>query len=136
MQVQPYLMFDGRCEEALAFYAQALGAQTMVLMRFRDSPEPPSGECAAPGDKIMHSEFRIGETTLMASDGNAEGKATFQGISLALSSPDEAETRTRFDALTDGGTVVMPLTKTFFSPAFGMVNDRFGVSWLLVTDAA
>ncbi|GAD23292.1 VOC family protein [Acidovorax sp. MR-S7] len=138
MQVQPYLMFDGRCEEALDFYAQALGAQTMVLMRLRDSPEPPSGECASaapPGDKVMHAEFHIGETALMASDGDAGGRPVFQGISLALSSPSEAEARARFDALADGGAGVMPLAKTFFSPAFGMVNDRFGVSWMVVTDA-
>lgn len=105
MQVQPYLMFDGRCEEALAFYAQALGAQTQLLMRFRDSPEPPAGECSAsaavPGDKVMHAELRVGETTLMASDGMAGGHPVFNGISLTLSVASEVEARSRFDALAD-----------------------------------
>lgn len=140
MKVQSYLMFDGRCEEALAFYAQALGAQTRMLMRVKDSPEPPGGECApeggVPGDKILHAELSIGDTVVMASDGMCAGSPVFQGISLALSVANEAEARSRFDALADGGTVVAPLTKTFFSPAFGMVNDRFGVSWLVVTDTA
>ena len=140
MQVQPYLMFDGRCEEALAFYAQALGAQTQLLMRFRDSPEPPAGECSAsaavPGDKVMHAELRVGETTLMASDGMAGGHPVFNGISLTLSVASEVEARSRFDALADGGTVVAPMAKTFFSPAFGMVNVRFGVSWMVLADSA
>ena len=139
MKVQSYLMFDGRCEEALAFYGQAVGAQTLVLMRFSDSPEPPAGECASagvPGDKVMHAEFRIGDTALMASDGQAGGHPVFRGMSLALSVADATEAHARFDALADGGAVVAPLARTFFSPAFGVVNDRFGVSWMVVADAA
>lgn len=133
MQVQPYVMFEGRCEEALAFYAQALGAQTRLLMRYKDSPDPPAD---LPGDKVMHAELRIGDTTFMASDGLACGRPVFQGIALTLSVATEAEARSRFSALADGGTVVTPLAKTFFSPAFGMVNDRFGVAWMVVADAA
>ncbi len=134
MQVQPYLMFDGRCEEALEFYRKAVGAQITALMRFKEMPEPTSPEMCPPGsaEKVMHSSFTIGETTLMASDGNNTGKPVFQGISLSLLASDEAEAKRLFTALGDGGQVQMPLDKTFFSPAFGMVADRFGVSWMVV----
>ncbi|MBO9514666.1 MAG: VOC family protein [Variovorax sp.] len=134
MQVQPYLMFDGRCEEALEFYKKALGAQVTMLMRFSESPEPPPPECApVDGNKVMHSAFTVGESTVMASDGmTANGKPVFQGISLSLVAKDEAEAKRLFDALGNGGQVQMPLGKTFFSPAFGMVADRFGVSWMVV----
>ena len=133
MLVQPYLMFEGRCEEALEFYKKALGAEVTALHRFKDSPDP--GMCPpAPGseNKVMHSSFRVGETTLMASDGRCEGKPAFQGISLSISVPSEAEAERRFSALAEGGQVQMPLTKTFFSPRFGMVADRFGVSWMII----
>lgn len=134
MQVQPYLFFDGRCEEALAFYASALGAEVTMLMRFRDSPEPcepgmiPSGA----EDKIMHSSFRIGDTTLMASDGRCVGQPSFQGFSLSLSAPNDAEAERLFASLADGGEVQMPLGKTFFASRFGMVTDRFGLSWMVI----
>ena len=133
MLVQPYLMFDGRCEEALEFYKKALGAEVTALHRFKDSPDP--GMCppaAGSENKVMHSSFRVGETTLMASDGRCEGKPAFQGISLSISVPSEAEAERRFSALAEGGQVQMPLTKTFFSPRFGMVADRFGVSWMII----
>ena len=135
MQVQPYLFFDGRCEEALDLYRRVLGAQVDVVMRFKESPDPGS---VAPGlgDKVMHASFRIGDTELMASDGNAKGKPAFQGVSLALSVADEAEAERRFNALADGGQVQMPLAKTFFSSRFGMVADRFGVSWMIVAPGA
>lgn len=136
MQVQAYLFFDGRCEEAIDFYRSALGAQVDMLMRFKDNPEASqSGGCSpAPGseDKIMHASFRIGDTELMASDGECSGKPNFQGISLSISAANEAEADRLFAALSDGGQVQMPLTKTFFSPRFGMVADRFGVSWMIV----
>jgi PhnB protein len=134
MQVQPYLMFDGRCEEALEFYRNAVGAQITSLMRFKEMPEPKSPEMCPPSsaEKVMHSSFTIGATTLMASDGNNTGKPVFQGISLSLLAADEAEAKRLFNALGDGGQVQMPLAKTFFSPAFGMVADRFGVSWMVV----
>lgn len=136
MNVQPYLCFDGRCEEALDFYRRALGAEVTMLMRFKDSPDKdmcPGG--AAPGDKIMHSAFRIGASTIMATDGRNEGKTRFEGFSLSLDAKDEAEAKRLFDALADGGEVRMPLAKTFFSPSFGMVADRFGVSWMIVVPA-
>ena len=134
MQVQPYLMFDGRCEEALEFYRKAVGAQIISLMRFKEMPEPNAAEMCPPGsaEKVMHSSFTIGKTTLMASDGNNTGKPVFQGVSLSLIVDDEAEANRLFTALGDGGQVQMPLGKTFFSPAFGMVADRFGVSWMVV----
>jgi PhnB protein len=135
MQVQPYLFFDGRCEEAVEFYRKALGAQVEMMMRFKENPEPMPGP-TPPGDKIMHSSFRVGETRVMASDGNCAGRPSFQGFSLALSARDEAHARQLFDALGQGGQVQMPLSKTFFAPAFGMVADRFGVSWMVIAEAA
>jgi PhnB protein len=133
MLVQSYLFFDGCCEEALEFYRRALGAETTMLMRFKDSPEPPPPGCAPSSDnKVMHSSFRIGETTIMASDGRAMGKPNFDGFSLSLSVASEAEADRRFNALADVGEVIMPLGKTFFSPRFGMVSDRFGVKWMVI----
>ena len=124
--VEPYLFFDGCCEEALEFYRQTLDAEVTTLMRFKDSPAP--ARCgSASGEKVMHASVRIGETTVMASDGRCEGKPSFQGFALALSVPTEAEADRRFAALAKGGQVQMPLAKTFFSPRFGMVTDRFGV---------
>lgn len=130
--VQPYLFFGGRCEEALAFYRTALGAEVEMLLRFRDSPQPPPPGVLAPGfeDKVMHSSFRIGETTLMASDGCQPG-ATFSGFSLSISVATAGEARRMFDALVDGGEVQMPLAPTFWSPCFGMLTDRFGVGWMI-----
>lgn len=130
MQAQPYLFFDGRTEEAIEFYRRALGAKVEMLMRFKESPEPMPG-AIPPADKVMHSSFRIGETTVMASDGNCNGRPSFQGFSLSLSARDEAEAERLFTALSEGGQVQMPLAKTFFSPRFGMVADRFGVSWMV-----
>ena len=134
MQVQPYLFFDGRCEQALDFYRNALGAEVMMLMRFKDSPEPHQPGMVPPGseDKVMHASFRIGDTTVMGSDGNCAGQPKFQGFSLSLSADSEAEAERMFAALADGGQVQMPLTRTFFSPRYGMVADRFGVSWMLL----
>jgi PhnB protein len=130
MQVQPYLFFDGRCEEALAFYRGALGAEVTMLMRFKESPDP-SMVAPGTGDKVMHASVRIGETTVLASDGECHGAPSFQGFALSLTVPTEAEAERLFGALGDGGQVQMPLTKTFFSPRFGMVADRFGVSWMV-----
>jgi PhnB protein len=129
-QVQPYLFLDGRCEEAIDFYVRALGAEVTGLLRYKDSPDP-SMTMPGAADKVMHSSFRIGETTVMASDGRCEGRPTFQGFALSLTVPDETEAARRFSALADGGRVEMPLTKTFFSPSFGMVADRFGVFWMV-----
>ena len=134
MQVQPYLFFDGRCEEAIEFYKNKLGAKVEMLMRFKDSPEPAQPGMVPPGaeNKVMHSSFRIGDTVVMASDGRCMGKPSFQGFSLSLTAPDEAEAERLFATLGEGGQVQMPMAKTFFAPRFGMVADRFGVSWMVV----
>ena len=128
--VQPYLFFDGRCEEAIEFYRKALGAEVETLMRYKDSPDP--SMCApGAGDKVMHASFRIGDSTVLASDGRSLGQPSFQGFSLSLTVSNEAEAERLFASLADGGQVQTPLTKTFFSPRFGMVADRFGVSWMI-----
>jgi len=134
MLVQPYLFFDGRCEEAIEFYRRTLGAEVTMLMRFKDSPEPHPPGMIPPGaeNKVMHSSLRIGETTVMASDGRCLGKPSFQGFSLSLTVPNDAEAERLFAAIGEGGQVQMPLAKTFFSSRFGMVADRFGVSWMIV----
>jgi len=133
MHIQPYLFFNGRCEEALDFYRTALGAEVLMLMRNKDSPEPAQPGMVPPGaeNKVMHASFRIGDTTLMASDGECKGQPNFQGFSLSLTPPGEAEAKRLFGVLAEGGQVRMPLTKTFFSPAFGMLADRFGLSWMI-----
>ncbi len=133
MQVQPYLFFDGRCEEAIEFYQKALGAEVTMLMRFKECPEPqePGMVAHGTGDKVMHASFRIGETTVQASDGQCQGQPSFQGFALSLTVADDAEAERLFASLADGGQVQMPLTKTFFSSRFGMVADRFGVGWMI-----
>lgn len=137
MQVQSYLFFNGCCEAALDYYRKTLGAEVLMLMRYKDSPDPTPPGMVPPGseNKVMHSSFRIGDTTLMASDGNCSGQPSFGGFSLSLDVPNEAEARKRFEALADGGKVQMPLTKTFFSPCFGMVMDRFGLGWMVIVNA-
>jgi len=137
MQIQPYLFFDGRCEEALDFYKGAVGAKVDMLMRFKENPERGAGGMEPPGadDKVMHASFTVGETMIMASDGNCAGKAKFDGFSLAISVKDEAAADKTFAALANGGQVTMPLAKTFFSPKFGVVADKFGVSWMVMVDA-
>jgi PhnB protein len=130
MSIDPYLNFDGRCEEAIEFYRKALGAEVTMLMRFKENPEPPQPGMVAPGseNKIMHSSLRIGDSVV----GCCKGEPNFKGITLSLSVPDEAAADRAFTALSDGGKVHMPLTKTFFSPRFGMVADRFGVPWMII----
>jgi PhnB protein len=138
MQVQPYLFFDGRCEEAIEFYKGALGARVEMLMRFRESPDPPPPGMVPPGseDKVMHACLRIGDTAVMVSDGRCQGRPSFSGFSLSLTARDEADADRLFAALAEGGEVQMPLGKTFFSPRFGIVADRFGVSWMVIVDDA
>ena len=133
MQVQPYLFFDGRCEEAVEFYRKVLGAEVTMLMRFKDSPEPPAPGMVPPGseNKVMHASFRIGDTNVMASDGRCLGQPSFQGFALSLTVPDDAAAERLFASLADGGRVQMPLAKTFFASRFGMVADRFGVGWMV-----
>lgn len=133
MIVQNYLTFDGRCEEAIQFYKRALGAEVQTLLRFKDAPQ--DQQCMiSPGteNKVMHACLRIGDTSVMASDGRNRGEPNFQGFSLAINVADATEADRVFAALGDGGTVTMPLAKTFFSPRFGMVDDRFGVHWMVV----
>lgn len=135
--VQPYVFFGGRTEEAIAFYRQALGAEVVMLMRFKDAP-PPSADCAAGGppmppnwgEKVMHAEIKIGSSSLLASDGCGE-KPAYQGFSLSLTLPTAQEAEKRFKALGEGGQVQMPLGKTFFSASFGMLADKFGVGWMI-----
>ena len=131
MLVQPYLFFEGRCDEALEFYRKVLGAEVIRLMRYKDSPEPamcPSGA----ENKVMHAAVQIRGTTVMASDGHCKGAPSFQGFSLSIEAKDEADAKRLFDALSDGGQVQMPLGKTFFASSFGMVADKFGVGWMVI----
>ena len=135
MNVQPYLMFDGRCEEAIAFYRGALGAEVEMLMRNRENPE---GGMVRAGteDKIMHASLRFGGTTVMMSDGHCSGQPSFQGFSLTIMPPDDAAGARVFAALTEGGSVQMPMSPTFFASSFGIVTDRFGVSWMVYVQPA
>lgn len=131
--IQPYLFFDGKCEEAIEFYRRALGAQLNMQMRYKESPEPPPPGCGpVDGNKIMHAQFQIGGTVIMASDGRATNQPKFEGFALSLIRDSEAEVERAFNALAEGGQVEMPLAKTFFSARFGMVVDRFGVMWMVL----
>jgi PhnB protein len=134
MQVEPYLFFDGRCEEALEFYRSKIGAEITALMRFQDSPQPHPPGMIPPGgeNKVMHANLRIGSTTVLASDGRCEGRPNFQGFALTLAAQSDADAQRLFTALSDGGQVQMPLNKTFFASSFGMLADRFGVSWMVI----
>lgn len=137
MPIEPYLFFEGRCDEALAFYRHALGAEVTSLMRNRESPEPHQPGALPPGseDKVLHAVVRIGASTLMASDGRCSGRPVFQGFALTITAPDAARADQMFAALAEGGQVQMPLARTFFSPRFGMVTDRFGVLWMVLVMA-
>jgi PhnB protein len=131
--VQSYLFFDGKCEEAIEFYKKALGATVNMLMRFKDSPEPPPPGCGpVDSNKVMHAQFQIGETVILASDGRATGHPKFEGFAQALTVPTEAEADKAFNALANGGKIEQPLSKTFFSAKFGMVVDKFGVFWMVM----
>jgi PhnB protein len=129
--VQPYLFFGGRCEEAIEFYRKAFHAEVVRQVRFKEAPEqkPDFPECFA--DKIMHVTLRIGDTLVMASDGRCEGEANFEGFSLSITVADEAEAERVFAALSEGGLVTMPLEKTFWAPKYGMLQDRFGLGWMV-----
>ena len=134
MPLEPYLFFEGCCEEALNFYTRALGAEITSLMRYSESPEAPPPDKLPPGSekKVMHAVVRIGDASVMASDGLCSGKPDFSGFSLCLTVAGEAEARRLFAGLAEGGNVIMPLSKTFYSPCFGMVTDRFGVCWMVL----
>lgn len=134
MPIEPYLFFNGRCDEAIAFYTRAIGAEATFMMRYRDSPDAPPPGTLPPGfeDKVMHANLRIGDATIMLSDGNGDGGPRFEGFSLSMSLPDEAAVRQAFTALVEGGQAIMPPDQTFWSPCFGMLTDRFGVGWMLM----
>lgn len=136
MQVQPYLFFDGRCEEALAFYGKAVGAQVQHLIRFKESPQPTEG-CGPNepnGEKIMHASMKVGESLVNLSDGECRGQPDFRGFSLVLNVKDSDEAAQSFEALLeDGGETNMPLSETFFASSFGMLRDRFGVNWMVMS---
>lgn len=133
MSVLPYVFFDGRCEEAIDFYKKAIGARPETLMRFKEAPDQ---SMISPGsqDKIMHAHVKIGDATVLMSDGRCLGKPSFQGFALTISAKDEAEADKMFAALSDGGQVTMPMAETFFSPRFGMLADKFGVGWMVIVD--
>lgn len=131
--IEPYLFFGGRCEEALEFYRTAIGAEIDMLLHFKDSPQPVPPDKIAPGfaDKVMHASFRVGGTRLMASDGDGSDSKGFGNFMLSLAMPDAAAANRAFAALSAGGKVIMPLGKTFWSPCFGMLTDRFGLGWMV-----
>jgi PhnB protein len=134
MQVQPYLFLEGRCDEAIEFYKKTLGAQVQMVMRWKDAPDK-SMRTPENENKVMHASLKIGETTVMASDGRNSGKPTFDGFSLSLDAKTDAEAERLFNGLSEGGEVVMPLGKTFFASSFGMLRDRFGVRWMVIKAA-
>jgi PhnB protein len=131
--INPYLFFNGRCEEAIEFYTKALGGKLLMLMRFKDSPDPAPPGMVPPGfeEKVMHASMQVGSTMLMLSDGCEAGASKFQGFSLSLAFPTETEAQAAFRALSEQGKVNMPLTKTFWSPCFGMLEDKFGIGWMV-----
>jgi PhnB protein len=131
MQIQPYLFFNGRTEEAIDLYRRALDAKVEMLMRFRENPDP-SHNPPGSDDKVMHACVRIGDSAVMVSDGMADGKPSFQGFSLTYNAKDEADAKRRFSALAEGGHVDMPLGETFFAKSFGMLHDRFGLGWMVI----
>jgi PhnB protein len=134
MAIQPYLFFDGRCEEAIEFYKKAVGAEVKMLMRWKDMPEPRQ---IPPGNenKVMHSHLQIGDAAVLASDGQCQGQPSFQGFALTLNAANAADAQKKFAALSEGGQVRMPLGKTFFAASFGMLADRFGVPWMVIAEA-
>jgi PhnB protein len=134
MQVQPYLSFEGRCEEAITFYKSAVGAKVAMMMRFKEAPDQ-SMMTPGTGDKVLHASLQIGDSTVMASDGQCMGKAVFQGITLSLTASNDAEAKRLFEALSNGGQIQMPLAKTFFATSFGIVADKFGVAWMIYVPA-
>lgn len=130
MHVTPYLFFEGRCEEALDFYKKAIGITPGMMMRYGDSPEPHEG-MTIDKNKVLHAAFKLGDNTVFCSDGFAHGPPKFEGFSLAIEAENKGEVETKFKALSDGGQVIQPLIETFFAHSFGMLKDKFGVSWML-----
>lgn len=133
MTVQPYLFFEGRCAEAVEFYKRALGAEVLMMMRYKDAPGPKDPNMCPPEnmDNVMHCTMKVGNSIVMCSDGMAKHPPEFKGFFLSLNLATEADAKQRYDALVEGGKVVMPLGKTFWSPCFGMLHDRFGIGWMV-----
>ncbi len=133
MNVQPYLYFGGKSEEAIAFYKDAIGAKVEMLMHFKDMP-PDQKSMMTPGseNKVMHACIKIGDSPIFVSDGDCGGAPKFEGVTLTLNASDEAEAEKLFGALGKGGQVQMPMEETFFATRFGMVADKFGVSWMVI----
>jgi PhnB protein len=131
MPVQPYLFFEGRCQEAIDFYTDALGATTLMRMTYGESPVPTS-QPPENADRIMHATIRVGDGEILLSDGHMAHPAAFQGFGLTLTAADDNEARRFFTRLAEHGTISMPLSETFFASAFGMVIDRFGVLWMIM----
>lgn len=135
MQTQPYLFFEGRCEEAIAFYRTAVGAEVSMLMRYKEAPATEASMVApSNGEKVMHASVKIGDSHVLMSDGRCSGSPAFNGVALSLTVDSDAEAAQAFKALEDGGQVVMPLAKTFFASQFGMTTDRFGVMWMVMCE--
>jgi len=132
--VQPYIFFDGKCEEALEFYKGAIGAKVDMMMRFKEAPDQSQMQPNT-GEKVMHAAFHVGSTQVLASDGHCAGKPSFQGFGLALNAKNDAEAEKLFAAVGNGGQVLQPLTKTFFASKFGMVADKFGIMWMVIAEA-
>jgi PhnB protein len=122
MRVEPYVYFQGRCEEALEFYRGAIGADAIVFARFED--------------KVAHAVVRVGDTVVLASDGEGVGQAEFSGFSLSLSVSEDAEAERLFVALSDGGNVQVPMAPTSFASRLGLVADKFGVPWIVLSQNA
>jgi PhnB protein len=134
MQIQPYLFMEGRAEEAIEFWRKAIGAEVQMLMRYKDCPEKDKMPVQQPDEKVMHASLRVGDSIILVSDGGCSGQANPQGFGLCLGAREEAEAQRLFSALSEGGKVQMPLGKTFFSPAFGMVADKFGILWMVIVE--
>ena len=132
MHVTPYLFFDGRCQEALDFYKKAIGIEPGMMMRYGENPDASSQGANVARDKIMHAEFKLGDTTIFCSDGMAQGQPKFDGFALAIAAENTRDAELKFKALVDGGEVIQPLIETFFAHSFGMLKDRFGVHWMLI----
>jgi PhnB protein len=131
--VQPYIFFNGRCEEAFEFYKNAVGAVEIMKMHFNEAPEKCDNIPEANGNKVMHMSFRIGQSEVLASDGMCDEAAKFEGFSLTISTPNDAQTKKFYDALLEGGQPIMPLAKTFWASSYGMLKDKFGVCWMVMT---
>ncbi|MFI5093961.1 MAG: VOC family protein [Candidatus Acidiferrales bacterium] len=136
MQLNPYLLFNGQCEEAFKFYEKCLGGKIEMLSTFGDSPMakqvPPEWY-----GKVMHASLKLGDgMILMGSDPPPDNYQVPQGFSVSLSVKDPAETERIFNELAQDGKVTMPIQKTFWSPRFGMLVDRFGIPWILNCEQA